>query len=238
MPSGLAIDLAPEGGFDWHEHDQHQLAAASKGVLVMGAEASVWVLPRSRALWIPAGVRHSVATAGTTTMLSIYVEPTRCPITWTEPTAVVAGDLIVSLLSYLVTPELDDGARRRAEAVLWDVLVPLPVTTLPTPMPRDERARRVADALRADPTDGRSLAEWGREVGASSRTLARLFIDETGMGFERWRTHVRLGAALPRLAAGEAVANVARLVGYTTPSGFVAAFRREIGTTPAEYFHP
>ncbi|NOQ59370.1 helix-turn-helix domain-containing protein [Mycolicibacterium fortuitum] len=38
------------------------------------------------------------------------------------------------------------------------------------------------------------------------------------------------------LAAGMPVAGVARRVGYDTQSAFVAAFRREIGTTPARYF--
>ena len=90
--------------------------------------------------------------------------------------------------------------------------------------------------LLADVTDARPLTEWGHEVGASARTLARLFVTETGMGFERWRTHARLAAALPMLAAGDGVSTVAHKVGYATPSAFVAAFRREIGTTPAEYF--
>src|ERR671923_127352 len=99
-------------------------------------------------------------------------------------------------------------------------------------------ARGVADALLADVTDDRSLDAWGRAVGASGRTLARLFAAETGMGFERWRTTARLAAALPPLAGGMAVGATARQVGYATPSAFVAAFRREIGTTPAEYFRP
>jgi len=48
---------------------------------------------------------------------------------------------------------------------------------------------------------------------------------------------LRLQAALPALAAGEPVGNVARRVGYDTPSAFVAAFRRETGLTPSAFFH-
>jgi len=47
---------------------------------------------------------------------------------------------------------------------------------------------------------------------------------------------LRLQAALPLLATGEPVANVARRVGYDTASAFVAAFRRETGLTPGAYF--
>lgn len=234
--AGIAVDLGPTDGFDLHTHRRHQVALAAQGVLVMSGQGRTWVLPRTRALWIPAGVPHSVAVSGRTTMLSTYVDPGDCPLRWDEPTVVGASGLLAALVAHLARPDLPAGQRSRAEAVLWDLMVPLPVATLSPPLPADERARRVADGLLADPTDGRSLAAWGREVGASARTLARLFTAETGMGFERWRTTARLAAALPLLAEGASVATAARRVGYATPSAFVAAFRRVLGTTPADYF--
>jgi AraC-like DNA-binding protein len=239
-PAGVAVELGPTDGFPLHTHERHQLALAARGVLVMTAADRSWVLPRTRALWVPAGVAHSVAVAGasTTTMLSAYVEPDRCPLTWVAPTVVAASGLLGELVRRLAGAALPDEQRQRAEAVLWDLMAPLEVTTLVPPAPADERARRVADGLLADVTDDRTLAEWGRAVGASARTLARLFAAETGMGFARWRTTARLAAALPLLAAGTPVGATARRVGYATPSAFVAAFRREVGTTPADYFRP
>lgn len=236
LPAGLAVDLAPTQGFDLHTHRRHQLALAARGVLVMGGPGTSWVLPRTRALWIPAGVPHSVAVSGRTTMLSAYVEVDRCPLTWPGPVVVGASGLVGELVAHLADPDLPAAERARAEAVLWDVMTPLPVTTLSPPLPADDRARRVATGLLADVTDGRSLAAWGRTVGASPRTLARLFVAETGVGFERWRTTARLAAALPLLAVGTPVSVTAHQVGYTTASAFVAAFRRIVGTTPAQYF--
>lgn len=236
MPAGLTIELAPDAGFEWHAHREHQLALATRGVLVMAVGAAAWVLPRSRALWIPSGTRHSVSVSGGTTMLSVYVPPSRCPLTWTSPTVVGADGLLGALAAHLGREDLPAGERARAEAVLWDLMVPLPVTTLSVPLPGDGRALQVAEALLADVTDDRPLAAWGRAVGASARTLARLFVAETGMGFGRWRTTARLAAALPLLATGTSVAATAHRVGYATPSAFVAAFRREVGTTPADYF--
>lgn len=90
--------------------------------------------------------------------------------------------------------------------------------------------------LLANPADERTLAEWGKQAGASARTLARAFLSGTGMTFGQWRRLARLRAALPQLAAGQAVGTVARHVGYQTPSAFVAAFRKETGQTPAACF--
>jgi AraC-like DNA-binding protein len=230
MPPGLV--------FDWHTHPDHQLAWAASGILTVRTERKAWILPPTRALWIPAGVRHETLTASTSaTMRSLYAPPALCPITWTEPTPVVASPLLAELLGYLETPALPPARRANAEAVLVDLLEPAGMTTIDVRMPADARAREVAAALAADPSDGRTLAAWGRDVGASERTLARAFLADTGVPFGRWRTLMRLRAALPAMAAGQPVAAVARHVGYESASAFVAAFRRETGVTPGAYFH-
>lgn len=120
--------------------------------------------------------------------------------------------------------------------MLLDQLRPVPFTTVAVPMPRDPRALDVACALVENPADDATVAEWARRAGTSARTLARLFAAETGLSFARWRTHVRVRAALPLLADGTPVATVARRVGYVTPSAFVAVFRAIVGVTPGAYF--
>ena len=229
MPVGLV--------FDWHTHDDHQLAWAASGVLTVRTQETAWVLPPTRALWIPAGVRHETLTAGAAaTMRSLYVRPALCPIDWTAPTPVVASLLFAELTGYLAGTELGPDQRANAEAVLVDLLKPVGMTTIEVRMPGEELAGQVARALTADLADNRTLADWGHKVGASERTLARAFLAETGISFGRWRTLLRLQAALPALASGEPVGNVARHVGYESASSFVAAFRRETGQTPASFF--
>jgi len=228
MPAGLV--------FDWHTHPDHQLAWAASGVLTVRTAETAWVLPPTRALWIPAGLRHETLSAGTATMRTLYVRPDLCPISWPDPVPVAASPLLAELIGYLEAPGLDPDRRAHAEAVLVDLLQPVTMATIEVRLPGEERARQVARALADDPADRRTLAEWGRQVGASERTLARGFVAGTGVAFGRWRSLLRLQAALPALAAGEPVGNVARRVGYESASAFVAAFRRETGVTPAAYF--
>jgi AraC-like DNA-binding protein len=222
--------------FGWHSHDRHQLAWAADGVLTVVAETHTWVLPPSRALWIPAGVVHETIAAEKATMRTLYLKPALCPITWPAPQPVVATRLLAELIVHLSDAPLKAPERSRAEAVLLDILKPVATTTIEVTMPTDDRALDVARGLLADPADGRSLAEWGHEVGASGRTLTRAFLAGTGIPFSRWRTAVRLRAALPHLASGLPISAVADQVGYQTPSAFVAAFRRETGLTPGAYF--
>ncbi|MEV6964055.1 helix-turn-helix transcriptional regulator [Hamadaea sp. NPDC051192] len=233
----LVIPLEETWDITTHSHPQHQLVWAPDSVLAMEADGCRWVVQRNRALWIPGGTPHAVLIGRTRVMMSLYFEPDDCPIRWDGPTVIDATGLVGPLLRYLT--ELSDatGERRvRANAVLWDLVKPMAVTTLPTVLPTDPQARQVALAIRRDPVDARGLVEWGREVGASPRTLSRRFRAETGVTFESWRTYERLNAALPLLGDGLPVSRVARAVGYQTASAFITAFRRGTGITPAAYF--
>ncbi|WP_433175872.1 AraC family transcriptional regulator [Actinoallomurus sp. CA-150999] len=221
--------------FDRHHHEENQLAWAATGVLTVSTEGTAWVLPPTRALWIPAGVEHVTDADRRTTFHSVYLAAERGP-RWTEPTPVTITPLARELTLHLARTEIDPAARRRAEDVLLDQLAAVPATTITVPMPGDPRALDLAQALVADPGDPATLGEWGRRVGAGERTLARIFVAETGMTFGRWRTQARLRSALVLLARGTPVAVVARRVGYATPSAFVAVFHRALGVSPGAYF--
>lgn len=223
--------------FEWHSHGSHQLAWSPEGVLVVLTEdGGNYVLPPSRALWIPSGTVHETRAAGAATLRSVYLEPRRCPIDWNAPTPFAVSPLLGELIHHLDDRKVEAEQRARAEAVLFDLLVPLRIATIDVRSPDDPRARDVAEALLADPADPRTLHEWGRTVGASSRTLARAFLDDTGLTFGRWRTLVRLQASLLHLAEGTPVSVIAPLVGYRTTSAYVAAFRANTGVTPRRYF--
>ncbi|HEY6960899.1 MAG TPA: helix-turn-helix transcriptional regulator [Gaiellaceae bacterium] len=222
--------------FEWHAHDKHQLAWAPEGVLVVSTQDASFVLPPSRALWIPTGTLHETGASGTAVLRSVYLRARGCPIDWPTPTPVAVSPLLGELIHHLDDAALAGDERARAEALLFDLLAPLRSATIDVRLPSDPRARDVADALLADPSDGRTLQQWGRAVGASSRTLARAFLTDTGLSFGRWRTLIRLQASLPHLAQEMPVTAVAGLVGYRTTSAYVAAFRAQTGVTPGRYF--
>ncbi len=222
--------------FRSHRHAHHQLSVATGGgAIALEAEGRTWIVLAARALWIPAGVEHSVDALGAAEMTTLWLDPARCSIGW-ERTVVVAVDPLVTLLvARLLDPDLAADARTRAEAVLFDVLEPVEADVLDLPLPTDDRARRVAEGLLAAPADDRTLAAWGRVVGASERTLQRAFRTGTGLGFHEWRTRARVAAALRLLLTDRPVAAIAGDVGYATSSAFGAAFRRVTGLPPSAF---
>ncbi|MGH3586637.1 MAG: AraC family transcriptional regulator [Pseudonocardia sp.] len=241
VPAGvgaIVVGSFPLTTGEWiapHRHTHHQLAWTRQGVLGVAVDDVHWVLPPTRALWLPAGVVHETGATRGALLYSVYFDPASCHLDWPEPTPVAVDGLLAHLIVHLAHADLPDAARLRAEAVVADLLHPLPSTPIDVPAPVDERVRAVADALLADPADPRSLDAHARAVGVSRRTLTRAFVQDTGMSFDRWRTQVRLRAALALLAEGQPVSRVAHAVGYATASAFLAAFRRTVGTSPTRY---
>lgn len=85
-----------------------------------------------------------------------------------------------------------------------------------------------------DPTAGEGLP-LPVVIRTQVERSTRLFAGETGMTFARWRTQVRIRAALTHLARGTSVGATARAVGYRKPGAFGDAFHRITGQSPSIY---
>jgi AraC-like DNA-binding protein/quercetin dioxygenase-like cupin family protein len=234
-----AIDYPAGSRTGRHRHKRAQLVYAKAGTMTVSTPLGLWVVPPQRAVWIPAGIEHEVRMAGPVSMRTLYIRPAAAPSLPTRCSAVNVTPLLRELIlaaAALPTRPVSNGRAERIAALILDEICMLPVAPLHLPEPRDPRLRRIAAALMRDPADPRRLRDWSRTVGASSRTIARLFERETGMTFRQWQRQARLLSALPRLAEGEAVTTVALDLGYGTPSAFIEMFRRAMGTTPGRYF--
>ncbi len=122
-------------------------------------------------------------------------------------------------------------------AVILDQIRSLSVAPLDLPIPKDPRLEKIHRVFTVNPADNRTLEDWGNKVGATSRTLTRLFRSETGMNFRQWRQQVRILEALRRLGSEEPVTSVALDMGYDSPSAFINMFKKALGKTPGQYFN-
>ncbi|MCF7550069.1 helix-turn-helix domain-containing protein [Pseudonocardia sp. WMMC193] len=225
---------AEPGGWGLHRHEQHQIAWVSEGLTTAVVEDRTWVLPPTRALFVPAHAAHDVVNRPPAALHCLYVWPHACPLDWTAPTVIGVGPLLRELMLALSGPALQ-AVEESARTLFFGLVGAVTDPGVAVPLPDDRRARAVAQWLVSRPDDPRGLDELAPAAGTSVSTLRRAFA-ETGMTFTDWRTQVRLQAALPHLADGMPVAGVARRVGYASLNGFVDAFRRHFGHTPAAHF--
>ena len=184
--------------FEWHHHHEHQLAWSPEGVLVVRTHDGSYVLPPTRALWIPAGTSHETRASGAAVLRSVYVRTRDCPIAWDSPTPVEVSALLRELIPHLEDDSLTDERRLRGEALLFDLLAPLAVATIDVRVPTDERANRVAEGLLADPGDrkrGEEVEEHG--LGAEPPLGREGVVLEVGDQLLQQRAHFDRRRAVP-----------------------------------------
>lgn len=156
----------------------------------------------------------------------------------TRPMAVLAADpLLKALVDRAVADPLkpDNPADRRLFAVLLDQLIAARSLPLLVRAPTAAQPASGPAVSQATPGLPPSIPAMATTLGASRRTLERAFARDVGLTVGRWRQQVRLTRAVALLADGRRVADVAREVGYRTPSAFVAAFKKAMGTTPKRF---
>ena len=196
-----------------------------------------WVVPPYRAVWIPAGIAHTITMSGQVAMRTLYLRPRLSRTLPRDCCVVNVSELLRELILHAcATRNWRRRPKQRFIGVILDQLAVVEMVPLQLPRLSDARARRVASALSANPTDGRTLAQICKSSGASKRTIERLFQKEAGMTFGKWRQQLRLMVAMRLLAEGAKVTHAALEAGYSTPSAFISMFRRALGTTPAGYF--
>lgn len=230
--------LAPGSIAVAHSHDWGQLSYASSGVLEVRTETGGFVAPPRHAVWVPARCEHEVLNHGQTEMRSLYVRADSAMALPAACTVLQMSGLARELMARIaLLPVAYDeaGADGRLAAVLLDELASLPQAQFQLPLARDRRVQQICVALQQRPDDRRGLAQWGSEVGASERTLARLFLQQTGLSFGAWRQRLRLLLALQALEAGASVTAASLGHGYESPSAFIVAFRAAFGLTPGEW---
>jgi AraC-like DNA-binding protein len=228
--------LASGAEIEAHRHDDHQIVYAGRGVLSVTTSAGSWVAPATRAIWVPANTVHAHQAHGDLELHLVGLPARENPLRLDAPAVLSVSPLLRELIiAYTRTEDDDSPERTRLYAVLLDQLRISVQQPMHLPTPSKAVLRRVCDLLRADPSDSRTLAELGREVGASDRTLSRLFNKDLGMTFPQWRTQLRLHHALVLLAEHTPVTKVANQCGWSSTSAFIDVFRRAFGHTPGTH---
>jgi AraC-like DNA-binding protein len=196
------------------------------------------IVPANRVGWTPAGFTHHHRAHGDTDMRIVFLPASLARLVPGRPAVFMVSGLAREILLTLTgnaERDHDRASSARLRRVLVDELHEAREQPLQLPEPRDDRLQAVARRLYESPADNTSLANLGQAVGASSRTLSRLFHDELGMTFYEWRTQLRIYHALVLLADGHDTTRVAHSCGWANPSSFIAAFTTIIGTTPGRY---
>ncbi|CAD5109158.1 AraC family transcriptional regulator [Zestomonas carbonaria] len=221
----------------WHNHPWGQLIFAVSGTLRLATADAAWVVPPYRAIWIPPRVEHQAAILSDADFRTLYVDTGTSPLPLDACRVMDVSPLMGALIEALADPEPPAEPRRGLIlALLVEEMRLARPLALGLSLPQDRRLLSLCQALIEEPAADLSLARWAERVGASERTLTRLFRNELGMGFAAWRQQLRLSHAATLIAQGQRLGEVAGQLGYANPSAFSAMFKRAFGSPPSRFF--
>lgn len=238
-----------------HSHPWAQVAISTTGVLRLTVPHGAYIVPPSRALWIPPGVEHAVTMVESADLRTLYFyqPPGRCgpavecahEAPWRQCRVLEVSDLLRALVREMPS-EPDDGTplapaslqrEHHLSALILEELRRASSVRLGVDLPHDKRLRHLCEAVIADPTRHETLADWARDTGASPRTVARLFRQELSCTFTQWRQQVILARAVALAAGRRPINQIAAELGYNSPSAFSAMVRRAVGLAPGQFLN-
>ena len=238
--------LAADAHFEPHRHAWAQLAYCASGIVQVSAAEpdsasgeATYIVPPSRAVWIAPRALHSVHVLEDAQFRTLYIDASVAPPGWDGCRVLVVSALLRELVPALDAPGLPRQREDLLTALVLDELRSATTQELGVPLPPaetgDKRLRALCEAVLRAPAERATLAQWAADVGASERTMARLFRDQLGTSYQQWRQQAVLAHALPLLARGVPVSAVAAESGYASESAFTAMFKAAMGQPPSRF---
>ncbi|MGK6315774.1 AraC family transcriptional regulator [Neorhizobium sp. DT-125] len=228
------------GVFEMRRQPWGKVGYAVRGVMEAMVEGRRFLCPPHYATWIPADALHCCHNRQNVQFVSVYIERALCADMPETPCTLAMSPLVKAILADFAARNVkvpNTEADIRLALVLVDQLRQAPRRDTYLPVSDDELLRPVIEALQETPSDRRSLAEWARCLGATERTLSRRFHSSLGISFNEWRQRLKLVASLSMLENDKPVQEIADDLGYSSPSAFIAMFRRQTGVSPTHLSH-
>lgn len=228
-----------------HHHDWGQLVLSVSGAVRVNTEHHTFIVPPSRAVWIPPNVTHAVTTIEKAHLRTLYLHHGQLAgEAWQRDRVLEVSGLLRALILELSAlpdpapdPEPEEAARQLdiSRLIVRELQRARPLS-LGIALPRDARLRKLCEAMLEAPSRQDSFEAWAAEVGASPRTLSRLFREELGTSFAQWRSQMLLAHALTLAARRRPMSHIASELGYNSASAFSAWVTRTVGMPPSKFF--
>lgn len=221
-----------------HAHPRGQLVYASQGIVRVLTQEGTWLTPPTQAVWIPPNIEHETTFPAKVTLYSLFVSPESCASMPSKCMVLKVDNLlremIVRSLIWSDTYEIGDAGFRFMQVLLDEVSRAEP-TEIQLPSAKDARLIQVTEALMEHPNPMPNLDRMADIACVSSRTLARLFVKETGLTLGEWNRRLLIHIALHQLNQGASVTAVAIELGYRNTSAFIEMFKTVLGVSPMRY---
>lgn len=219
-----------------HQHKKGQLLFAPKGCMSFALDNSMVILPPTKAVWIPPLTQHRAMMTNVVAYRSLYFDDKtfECP---NDIVMIEVNELLKAIIDKMARWEWDTpkNEMKNTTALFWEEFYAAQRHSFQLPLPTNHRFKKFREQLMQDAFVVPSLTSVADFIGASTKTVTRLFKAETGMSYQDWKLQWRLLKAIELLSRNMQVNDVSHWLGFSSDSAFIAFFKKQTGQTPLSF---
>jgi AraC-like DNA-binding protein len=219
-----------------HQHARGQLLYARQGCIRITLAQQLCLLPPSRAAWIPPRTPHRAVMRKVVDYRSVWFDAELTRKLPADVRVIEVSSLLEAVLEPMAMAEFDlDWTQSPYEHLIGLSMHEIghaPRQPMLLPMPQDRRLATLTAHPDVLPPE---LGELSSHVGATGKTIGRIFQRDTGMSYQEWRQQWRVLRAIELLVTGHAVSHITSQLGFSTDSSFITFFKHMQGCAPGAY---
>lgn len=231
----IETQYAPHHVLEMHSHQRAQLLYGAEGVMHVETPQGNWIIPPERAVWIPSQVPHQLTMFNVKTC-SLYIQTEHSPRHSTHCEVLAISALLRQLL--LTAPTINEPFQHR-DILLFDLILAelhaAPSIDLHLPLPENKELLNICQQFLKAPNIHLSPEQIAAELYISERHFSRLFKQQVGMSFSKWRQHACVLLSLERLMQNQPIQKIAYDFGFKNPAAFSTMFQRILALSPSRY---
>lgn len=231
---GIAAKLSKHDS-GHHQHKKGQLLFAREGCIRITLAGRLCMLPPNRVAWIPPNTLHRAEMSHVVGYRSVYLDTSLIQSLSEEIVVLTSNALFREVLERIAISDFNTQ---------WDV-GSVAGNLLAVCLDEMRSAQRESVFLRL-PKDRRLMHFTGEKlpphlqvfaltVGASEKTISRIFTKETGLSYQQWRQQWRFLKSIELMSDNYNIAMTADALGFASDSAFVTFFKAMSGFTPRTY---
>ncbi|EAS66259.1 AraC family transcriptional regulator [Photobacterium angustum] len=222
-----------------HSHSKGQLVYIKSGTAIVRLENSTYSILPNQMIWIPSGMIHNVILRNNVDFRAIYIDQKQFPRLSKNFETFFVSVLLEEIIETICLSSFHTDWMVGTEFHLQSILIMKMQKLSSTPQwPAFPKDKRVCNYLLKFYEKGEMfprLYELVSNTGASERTIHRLFVQSTGMSYQKWRQHARLMLAIELLSTNKSITEIAHHLEFSTTSAFISFFKSYQNITPKKY---
>ncbi|WP_434777934.1 AraC family transcriptional regulator [Neisseria sp. Ec49-e6-T10] len=232
---GVASDFGKHDS-QLHQHQHSQLLFAKHGAIHIMTGQILSILSPNRVAYIPPNTMHRVVMYNSVDYRSIYIDaqvyqgmPTEVAI---YDTSALIKEVLEQIAFMPFKTNWEKGDPYHLLSLCFSWLNGPSLQQMSLPLPQDKRLQPLVESLALLPP---TLTKLTTYVGASEKTIGRIFNREVGMSYQQWRQRWRFIKAVELLATGKNNTDIAQLLDFSSDSAFTTFFKQWSGCTPKQF---